>query len=772
MDDLIADFVAECREMLEALGGEIVAWEAAPDDRARLDSIFRFVHTVKGNCGFFELPRLEALSHAAEDALADVRAGRRAPDAALVTAVLAIIDRIAEMIEMIDAGEQLPDGDDDALVEALEPSQEEVAPANVAVRPASSDTENKPAAAPRTIRLSVELLDRVMSGVSDMVLARNELARRLREADTDVDVDGAFERLSGIIAEMRDAITQTRMQRIENLFVMLPRMVRDLSAELDKQVMVDIDGGDVELDREMIEMIRDPLTHIIRNAVDHGIEAPADRLAAGKREIGLLKVSARQSGNQILIHIEDDGKGIDGDKLVAKAIQAGALDPKLAESFDRRQELDLIFAAGLSTAQEVSSISGRGVGMDVVRSNIERIGGVVDVESEPGQGTRMTLRVPLTLTIIPALTVTIAGQHFAIPRSAIDEIVRANSQAVTLETIGGSGVVTIRDRRIPQIVLADVLSLQSDVAPEERTLIVLQPAGGETYALAVDHIHDHEELVVKPAAPSVMATGIYAGTTLADDGSPILLFDAAGVAEAGGVKIEGQRDNAPVGETEDTSAPEPDLLVFRALDGKRRALHLGLVDRIEEVKAEAVADSAGRQRVQLGESILPLAGLDGDLPVKVRVFRLSDGENEIAYAFDKVLDQCALEHEVTPADTSGEIAGVALVGAEPAEILDIHWLFANMTAKATARIKRRCRLPADDPWMQHMLRPIVEAVGYEVVTGGEADLVIKGEGETMEADENARCLVIRARPEGDDSTIYRYDRAGLMLALKSAGGAA
>src|SRR5689334_1452911 len=318
MDDLIADFVAECRDMLEALGGEIVAWEAQPDDRARLDSIFRFVHTVKGNCGFFDFPRLEALSHAAEDALADCRAGRRQPDAALVSAVLAVIDRIGEMVASIEDGHGLPDGDDTALIEALAPGAEGPAAVTVAA-PAVDLGKNSlaGAAAPRTIRLSVELLDRVMSGVSDMVLARNELARRLREAPGDVAVDGAFERLSGIIAEMRDAITRTRMQRIENLFVALPRMVRDLSAELGKQVLVDIEGGDVELDREMIEMIRDPLTHIIRNAVDHGIEVPADRLKGGKREIGLLSVSARQSGNQILIDIHDDGRGIDGKRLVA-----------------------------------------------------------------------------------------------------------------------------------------------------------------------------------------------------------------------------------------------------------------------------------------------------------------------------------------------------------------------------------------------------------------------------------------------------------------------
>src|SRR5215213_4945306 len=435
MDDLIADFVAECREMLEALGGEIVAWEAEPDDRARLDSIFRFVHTVKGNCGFFEFPRLEALSHAAEDALADVRANRRTADGPLVSAVLAVIDRIGEMVAAIEAGEEFPAGDDSGLIAALAPGAEGPA---TPVATAIAEGKGSAAASPRTIRLSVELLDRVMSGVSDMVLARNELARRLRETSADVTVDGAFERLSGIIAEMRDAITRTRMQRIENLFVALPRMVRDLSAELGKQILVDVDGGDVELDREMIEMIRDPLTHIIRNAVDHGIEKPAERLKSGKREIGILAVSARQSGNQILIRIEDDGRGIDGKKLVDKAISAGVVEK--GAQLSHRDQLALIFSPGLSTAKSVTAISGRGVGMDVVRSNVERIGGIVEVDSQVGEGTRMTLRVPLTLTIIPALTVSIGGQHFAIPRMAIDEIVRANGESVTLDSVGGSGI--------------------------------------------------------------------------------------------------------------------------------------------------------------------------------------------------------------------------------------------------------------------------------------------------------------------------------------------
>src|SRR5436309_4156047 len=684
MDDLIADFVAECREMLEALGGEIVAWEAQPDDRARLDSIFRFVHTVKGNCGFFEFPRLEALSHAAEDALADVRAGRRHPDGALVSAVLAIIDRISEMVSAIEAGEDMPIGDDNHLIDALAPGAEGTAMPVIA----AAEAATRASAAPRTIRLSVELLDRVMSTVSDMVLARNELARRLRESTSDVPVDGAFERLSSIIAEMRDAITRTRMQRIENLFVGLPRVVRDLCADLGKQGLVDIEGGDVELDREMIEMIRDPLTHIIRNSVDHGIETPAERIKAGKREIGILSVAARQSGNQILIDIHDDGRGIDGKRLVEKAIANGVIEKSDAAQLTQREQLALIFEAGLSTAREVTAISGRGVGMDVVRSNVERIGGVVEVDSRLGEGTRMTLRVPLTLTIIPALSVSIGAQHFAIPRSAIDEIVRANGESVTLEHLGGAGVATIRGRRVPEVSLAEILGLQSDVAKKDSTLIVLRPSGGDVYALSVDRIHDHEELVVKPAAPAVMATGLYAGTTLADDGSPILLFDPAGLAQVGGVKLEAQERAARIAEgSAATVSKATPVLLFRGLDGGRRALRLAVVDRIEEVPASAIRQSAGQLRVQLGEAILPLAGVaDGALAGdKVRLFRLNDGQHEVGYAFAEVIDFATIDHDIIHSERPGEISGVSLVNNEPAELVDAHWLFANHHAAAAPR---------------------------------------------------------------------------------------
>jgi two-component system chemotaxis sensor kinase CheA len=782
MDDLIQEFIAETREMLEALGGEIVAWEAAPDDRARLDEIFRFVHTVKGNCGFFDLPRLEALSHAAEDVLADVRAGRRAADHRLVSAVLSVIDRIGELVQALETGEPPLSEDDEPLILALsEACDAPISDPAMLMGVAPQAKKNL-----RSIRLSVDLLDRMMSGVSDMVLARNELSRRLREAERDVAVETAFERVSACIAEMRDSITRTRMQRIENLFLSLPRMVRDLSAELGKQVALEVDGGDVELDREMIEMIRDPLTHIVRNAIDHGIESPKERDKAGKPVIGTLRVSARQSGNQILIEVGDDGRGIDGDKLVKKAIANGVVTAERAELLSRAQRTALIFEAGLSTAKEVTAISGRGVGMDVVRANIERIGGVVDVESKPGQGLRLTLRVPLTLTIIPALTVSVGGQNYAIPRSAIEEIVRDRGHSVRVETLGGSKIASIRDKRMPLIGLAEVLRVTGDTQEGEQHMIVLKPAGGDVYALAVDAVHDHEELVVKPAAPAVMATGLYAGTTLADDGSPILLLDPSGIAASAGVLLDQSEIEKRVKpEPAAAVAEEIPALLFRALDGSRRAVRLSVVERIEDVKSEAIQHSAGRLRVTIGERILPLAGCEDGVPEgTLRLFRLTDGASEIAYGFREVVDIVPLGEGIQPAAGLGEIGGVTLIGGEQVELLDPYWLFEIYGEGAAALAlhaadKPLCALPSGDSWMDHILKPIIESAGYRVVRedeveAGEIDVVIASAEAEAPAAKGGKLLRIRSRPEvsGDkDDSIYRYDRAALLTALSQTAAA-
>jgi two-component system chemotaxis sensor kinase CheA len=376
--------------------------------------------------------------------------------------------------------------------------------------------------------------------------------------------------------------------------------------------------------------------------------------------------------------------------------------------------------------------------------------------------------------------VSIGNQHFAIPRSAIEEIVRANGESVTLERIGGAGVATIRGRRVPEVALADILGLDSPMKDEERTLVVLRPAGGDLYALAVDMIHDHEELVVKPAAPVVMATGLYAGTTLADDGSPILLFDPAGLAKVGGVKLEAQERAARIAEGPALAAvpKATEVILFRGLDGARRALRLAVVDRIEEVPASAVRPAAGQLRVQLGEAILPLAGVgDGQLPDdKVRLFRLNDGSREIGYCFQEVVDLSMLARDIIPADAPGEVSGVTLIGDQPAELIDAHYLFAqHVGAAAMLDDPLVCRL-SDDPWMQNMLRPIVEAAGYRVVGEGDdcsADVVIVTEGAKVDKSAARRTIRLRAEPEASsakDSSIYRYDRAALLVALKSTGG--
>jgi two-component system chemotaxis sensor kinase CheA len=770
MDDLINDFIAETREMLEALSGEIVAWEAMPGDRPRLDEIFRFVHTVKGNSGFFDLPRIRALSHAAEDALAAVRSGARLPDAPLVSAVLAVIDRIGELVEALETGEALASEDDSALIDALsseapaEAPDAEAAPASHAARASS-----------RTIRLPVELLDRMMSGVSDLVLARNELARRIREAGG-TDTEAAFDRVSATIADLRDAITRTRMQRVDNLFAPLPRMVRDISGQTGKQVTLEIDGGDVEIDREMIEMIRDPLTHMVRNAIDHGIESPSDRRRAGKSESGCLRVCARQAGNQILLEISDDGRGIDGDQLVRRALAAGLLTAERADRLTEAQKTALVFEPGLSTAAAVTDLSGRGVGMDVVRANIERIGGLVEVASRKGQGVTLTLRVPLTLTIIPALTVGAAGQVYAIPRSAIEEIVRVRGEGVRVEIVGGAAIATIRGRRLPLVYLREALGCDAAPDPAAQSLVLLKPAGADLYALAVDDIYNHEELVVKPAAPAVIAAGLYAGTTIADDGKPVLLLDPPGIASRAGLSLHRSGSEAEAApRPSQQSAEGPAALLFTTFAGARRLVPVAAVQRIEDVRPEAIRLSAGRLHVSVGETLLPLEGCGSEVPERpIRLLRLGDGAAEIAYGFAEVVDIVPLPSSLRAAAGPGEVRGVVLVGGEQAELLDLHWLFARHGGAGVEAVRPVCAIPAGDPFMDAILRPLVESAGYTVVATGApgseaAAIVIAGTDSTeTPAPEGARLVQLRTAAEGDEGSVHRYDRAALLAALAGA----
>ena len=791
MDELLAEFVAETREMLEAVGGELVAWEADPSDAARLDTIFRFVHTVKGNCGFFDFPRLEHLSHAAEDALAECRAGRREPDRALVNAVLAIIDRIGEMASAIEGGEDFPEGGDAALVAALTPgsadeAMEPVVGNGSAPTPAEDSEEDAggkttKAALQRTIRLPVSLLDEVMKGVSDMVLARNDLARRLREAGEQPTIDGPFERLSAILADVRTAITRMRMQRLEVLFGSIPRLVRDLSAELGKQVMVDFEGGEVELDREMIEMVRDPLTHIIRNAIDHGVESPADRLKSGKREIGLLRFAARQSGNRISLVITDDGRGVSGDRLAAKAIAVGLYSEAEVARMSERQKLHLMFEPGLSTADKVSSVSGRGVGMDVVRSNIEKVGGSIDVSTKPGEGTSFHLQLPLTLSIIAALTVEVDGQLYAIPRSYIEEVAFANVQGIEFARVGERQLITFRDRRVPCVALSDVFG-QIDprrYAWGSKTLVLLRLASDEIFALGVDRVHDHEDVVVKPIAPAIMETKLYGGTTLLDDGRPIMLLDIPSIAAMRGLNSEiknraaRSEDNA-ADQTAKASVP---VMLFEGLDGRKRAIRLEMVRRIDTVERGAIDIEGARAQVVIGGEIFALAGHDGgELPEgRCRLLRLSDGDRELSYLVREVVDASAMTEDLVPVSDDPAIEGVTLIEGALIPLIDGHRLFAGSPGNVRTGPAPICHVPSGSEWSRTILEPLVRAAGYAVTRDSEveADVAIvlseDATGEPRTEELKARATIrLSADPDSEGDSIYRYDREALLGALRQA----
>jgi two-component system chemotaxis sensor kinase CheA len=766
MDDLLQEFVAETRETLEALSGEIVAWEANPGDRARLDAIFRFVHTVKGSCGFLDLPRLARLSHAAEDVLGAVRDGQRTPDTALVNAVLAIVDRIGELVEAIDAGHALDDSSEDLLIAAL---AEDASPARPVVAAAASGFQRS---ASRSIRLNVDLLDRMMSGMSEMVLARNELARRLRDGQADPRADAALERLSLTVAEMRDAVTRTRMQRIEALFSALPRMVRDTAAELGKAVSLTIEGGDVELDREMIELLRDPLVHIIRNSVDHGIEAPAARRLVGKPETGRLTVSARQSGNQILVEIADDGAGIDVARVTAKAVKAGLHGQAEVATMSEAQRLDLIFAPGLSSRDTVTATSGRGVGMDVVRANIEQIGGKVSLANTPGSGLTLCMQVPLTLSIISTIIVGTGGQRFALPRQSIEEIVPLSGGAVRVDMVGAAPIATVRGERLGLVGLASVLGIEA--GPATMLAIVITRSG--RFALGIDAVLDVEELVVKPAAPAVMAGGLFAGQTLPDSGLPMLLLDGAGIAARAGLSFAVRAqvgEGAALVEAQGLAA-----LLFDDLDGRRRAVALAAIDRVETVAAEAIHHVGGRLRLATGQSLVPLRHV-GTLAGRreVVVLRLSDGEREVGYAIDEPLDIVSLPTERAAGAADEAIAGVAMIDGLPVELVDAHTLFAAEIAARPAA-PPLCLLHADgDGWMSGFLRPTLEAAGYRCVTwlapGERPALALAMADAPPLAGSDDVPIVTLSRDAAPQGTgIYRYDRERLVAAMAArvAGG--
>ena len=634
MDELTGEFVTETRETLEHIGEALLHWEANPGDAARLDEIFRFVHTVKGSCGFLDLPRIGALAHAAETALGAVRNGTRLPDSHLVGALLAVIDRISMLSDSLETKAETPDPLNDAVLIAAIDARS-VSEADAAVPVAAKQARN--------VRVAVDVLETAMTQVSDLVLARNELARCMRDQDINISVSAAFERVSSAIADVRETIARTRMQPIDRLFALLPRLVRDTAKAVGKSVQLRIEGSDVEIDREMIEAIRDPLTHIVRNAIDHGIEAATDRQRAGKASTGTLTVTARQSGNQVSITVSDDGRGIDVARLIQKAVANELITPAKATALSPDAALNLIFAPGLSTADNVTEISGRGVGMDVVRANVERLGGAISIENRPGRGLAITLRAPLTLSIMNALLVEAGSQLFALPRAAIHEIVSAKSPTVRVEAVGGGYVAVVRGRMLSVVSLALMLGLRDEPLSH---LVIVDPPGGNRFAMGVAHVRNHEELVVRPTAPHVAALGTYAGQSLPDNGVPILVIDSAGIAARAG--IDDERRHSATTDITTINTNQKSLLLFDGFDGERRAFRAADIIHIDDVDAQDFVTHGANNFVVLEGDLLPVM-LDGVLPESGRValLRLDNDGAAVGYPVASVHDLMPLP-EVTP----------------------------------------------------------------------------------------------------------------------------
>ena len=783
MDDLLAEFIAETHEMLGAVQETLVSWEANPSDSEKLDVIFRFVHTVKGNCGFFDLPRLAALSHAAETSLAEVRAGNRQPDKPFIDAILAVIDRIEEMVSALEAGEDLPSGSDDDVLAALDGSagsveQPETAQSETPSAPepeAAKPTETTQVA--RSIRLPVTLLDRVMAEISDVVLVRNELSRHIRKADLDPALVSTFDRLTGIINDLREDVSQMRMHRLDHLYAPLPRLVRDLSHDLGKKVALEVDGGQVELDREIIELIRDPIVHILRNAIDHGIEAPDVRVANQKPETGTISINTRQTGNHVAIIIDDDGAGINVDRLVKRAKDAGIVTAEELQVMSEAHKLELIFEPGISTAAEVTSISGRGVGMDVARANIERLGGTIAIRSEEGEGTRLIISLPATLSIVPSLTVQVGDHRFGVPRSYAEEIVSSRSDRLSFCDAGDSKLVEFRGKKLRCIRLADVLGIAGDDTTQ-CDLLIAKLASGDLCALAVDKVLDHEELVVKPLADAIMSCNLYTGASLLDDGSLVLMLHVTGIAMQEGLHTDvARKKRSNVQEQASKAADKLAIpaVLFSTLEGTAQLVRMDSVTRIAKVDRTAFRFGEASAQVVINGDIVPLYGSESAhlCADKANVLLLGDGKREIAYLIDKVLDTVRLTNEIMPESQAGLVEGVVLLDGMATEVVDCHWLFANYGTQQTDDTVRTCRMDLTDQWVRSILRPLVESAGYKVIDGDaseDADLAIMlegGESAPLQAAEIITLMSAEDEAEGGADSIYRYDRDGLIAALQS-----
>jgi two-component system chemotaxis sensor kinase CheA len=782
MDELLGEFLTETNEGLDQIDVELVRFEQDPNSAEMLNTIFRLVHTVKGTCGFLGLARLAKLAHAAETLMGQYRDGAPVTVEG-VSVILKSIDRIKQILEGLERDGVEPQGSDADLIgklQALALSAEPVfVPAEAAfendrisVHAALDDLERAWRAAPgpeehfelpeldgsgdanpresharaQTVRVSVDTLEHLMTTVSELVLTRNQLLDLVRRTG-ESQFKAPLQRLSTVTAELQEGIMKARMQPIANAWQKLPRLVRELSLELDKKIDLDMIGADTELDRQVLEMIKDPLTHMIRNSADHGIESPAERVRTGKSEVGRIKLSAYQQGGYIVIEVADDGRGLDAERICAKAHETGLASLSELDRLNDSDTFKFIFRPGFSTANAVSSVSGRGVGMDVVRNNIELIGGTVELKSTSQAGTTFVIKIPLTLAIMAALIVEAAGHRFAIPQFSVVELVRTgNTSSHRVEVINDTAVLRLRDKLLPLLDLAQLLKLEDAgttfdrIADKVLTAVVIQ-TGARLFGVLVDCVFRTEEIVVKPMSSLVRHVSMFSGNTILGDGGVIMIIDPNALgSSAGALDVQAEAVKSFAASAQAATENKTALLLFRAGTPSLKAVPLSLITRLEEIPLSSIERCNGEDVVQYRGALMPLvyveteAGKGGDDVQPVLV--LTEGDFHVGLAVDEIVD--IVEEQLTielEAEAPG-IIGAAIVKGKAVEMVDVsHYLGRGLGQRLAGKAEEALRavrllLIDDSQFFRSMLAPLLAARGYEVTLAASAEeaLALKDKG--------------------------------------------
>lgn len=730
--ELLNDFIIESTEGLDLFDQELLKLENLAEAET-LNVIFRVIHTIKGTAGCLALAHIERVSHSGENLLSLMREGEIASNQDIITTLLKLSDVLREHIQVLEETGQDKERDNSQLLEDLERHQnpqetaeitedagfglfeeepaeainsepdetafglfDEPEPTGVTQEtidvPQKASSEKKTSLAESSIRVSVDQLDKVMNMVGELVLARNQIVVNTTNLD-EAALLTASQRLNIITTELQESVMKTRMQPIGNIWAKFPRVVRDVSTELGKEVRLIMEGQDTELDRTIIEAIKDPLTHIVRNAIDHGIESPEKRNALGKPTEGFLSLRAYHEGGQIIIEIMDDGAGINVDRVTEKAIEKNLITPTQANSLTEKEAINLIFQPGFSTADRISNVSGRGVGMDVVKTNIEKTGGSVDISSELGQGSTIKIKIPLTLAIIPALTITSGGDKYAIPQVSLLELLRIEGEQskTKIEELFGSPVYRLRGKLLPLAYLNEQLK----IAPLEKqktlesgedhviNIIVLQ-ADGRQFGLVVDEINNTEEIVVKALGKQIKNIACFAGATIMGDGKVALILDVLGIAQHANI-INGSRErslsNAEEKE-EDSSKSTETLLIFTVDSNHRMAIPLSQAARLEEFDPHTIEHSGNQEVVQYRDNLLPLIRIsdyiqtphknEATIPTeKLQVVVYSDNGSNYGLVVESIQD--ILEESITIHKKSNQtgILGSVVIQDRVTDLLDV-----------------------------------------------------------------------------------------------------